>query len=161
VGWANTAALKKAGIDRKTQDPPGGHIERDKKGEPTGFLVDMAVNLLSDKLEKPTEEQRERMLLRALHDLTADGVTSFMEANTSAETVRTSVEVAKKKQLHSRVTMALGSEAETTDEEFARLKDLRTLAESQPPLRADMIKLFNDGIMEYPTQTAAMLQPYL
>jgi predicted amidohydrolase YtcJ len=161
VGWANTAALKRVGIDRKTQDPPGGHVERDKKGDPTGFLVDMAVNLLSEKLDKSTEEQRERMLLRALHDLTADGVTSFMEANTSEETVRTYVEVAKKKQLHSRVTMALGSEGETTDEEFTRLKDLRTLAESQSPLRADMIKLFNDGIMEYPTQTAAMLQPYL
>jgi predicted amidohydrolase YtcJ len=161
VGWANTAALKRVGIDRKTQDPTGGHIERDRKGEPTGFLVDRAVNLLSDKLEKPTEEQRERMLLRALHDLTADGVTTFMEANTSAETVRTYVELAKKKQLHSRVTFALGSEGEATDAEFARLKELRTLAESQPPLRGDMIKLFNDGVMEFPTQTAAMLEPYL
>ena len=161
VGWANTAALKRAGIDRKTPDPAGGRIEHDRSGEPTGFLIDMAVNLLSSKLEQPTEEQRERMLLRALHDLTADGVTSFMEANTSAETVHTYVELARKNQLHSRVTLALGSEGETTDEEFARLKELRTLAESQPPLRADMIKLFNDGIMEYPTQTAAMLEPYL
>jgi predicted amidohydrolase YtcJ len=162
VGWANSAALKRVGIDRKTQDPPGGHIERDKKGEPTGFLVDMAVNLLSEKLDKPTQEQRQRMLLRALQDLTKDGVTAFMEANTSEETVRTYLELAKKNQLHSRVTMALGSEGESTDAEFARLKDLRTLAESQQPrIRADMIKLFNDGIMEYPTQTAAMLQPYL
>lgn len=161
VGWANTAAMKRVGIDRKTPDPAGGHIEHDRKGEPTGFLVDHAVNLLSDKLDKPTEEQRERLLLRALNDLSAAGVTTFMEANTSAETVQTYVNVARKKQLHSRVTFALGSEGETTDAEFARLKELRTLAESQPPLRADMIKLFNDGIMEFPTQTAAMIEPYL
>jgi predicted amidohydrolase YtcJ len=161
VGWANTAALKRAGIDGKTPDPAGGRIEHDGKGEPTGFLIDTAVNLLSEKLEKPTPEQRERMLLRALNDLTAAGITTFMEANTSAATVRTYVDLARKKQLHSRVTFALGSEGESTDEEFARLKELRTLAESQPPLRADMIKLFNDGIMEFPTQTAAMLEPYL
>jgi predicted amidohydrolase YtcJ len=161
VGWANSAALKRVGIDRNTADPPDGRIERDRKGEPTGFLIDMGVNLLSDKLEKPTPEARQRMLLRALHDLNAVGVTTFMEANTSAETVRTYVELVRKKQLHSRVTMALASEGESTDAEFARLEELRTLAESAPPLRADMIKLFNDGIMEFPTQTAAMLEPYL
>ncbi|HEV7714820.1 MAG TPA: amidohydrolase [Steroidobacteraceae bacterium] len=161
VGWANSAALTRAGIDAKTPDPVDGRIERDSKGVPTGFLVDGAMGLVSSLLDKPTPETRERLLVRALHDLAADGITTFMEANTSAETVNTYVDLARKKQLTSRVTFALGSDGASTDEEFKRLKALRQLAESQPPMRADMIKLFADGIMEFPTQSAAMLEPYL
>jgi predicted amidohydrolase YtcJ len=161
TAWVNGAALRLAHIDRGTPDPAGGHIERDRNGEPTGFLVDSAAGLVSDLVGKPTPEKRQQVLLRGLHDITAAGITTIMEANTSAETVRTYVEIARQGKLHTRVTMALGSEGEATDAEFARLKELRSLAESQPGLRADIIKLFNDGVMEYPTQTAAMLEPYL
>src|SRR6185436_11591148 len=40
--WANSAALRLAGIDRRTPDPPGGRLERDAAGEPIGILVDTA-----------------------------------------------------------------------------------------------------------------------
>ena len=75
--------------------------------------------------------------------------------------VDTHVSLARKNQLPARVTFALGSTGAASDEEFSRLKDLRKLAESQPQLRADVIKLFEDGVMEFPSQTAAMLEPYL
>lgn len=160
VGWANSAALSRAGIARNTPDPADGRIERDRKGEPTGFLVDEAMTLVGRHLEKPGPEQRERLLSRALRDIAAAGITTFMEANADAETVATYVALASKKQLAQRVTFALESAGESTDQEFARLKGLRERAQSQPQLRADMIKLFADGIIEYPTQTAALLEPY-
>jgi predicted amidohydrolase YtcJ len=161
VGYANSAALSRAGITRKTPDPADGRFERDSKGEPTGFLVDEAMAVVSGHLDKPGSEQRERLLSRALHDIAAAGITTFMEANTDAETVTTYVALASKQQLPARVTFALESAGESTDQEFARLKGLRELAQSQPQLRADMIKLFADGVIEYPTQTAALLEPYL
>lgn len=161
TGWANSLALKRAGIARDTPNPEGGRIDRDRNGVATGLLVDSALDLVTEHLDKPTAEQRERVLVRALHDLAADGITTFMEANTDAETVNTYVSLAKKKQLPARVTLALGSNGAATDEEFSRLKALRTLAESQSQLRADVIKLFEDGVMEFPLQTAAMLEPYL
>ncbi len=39
-------ALKRAGIDRNTKDPRGGAILRDSAGEPTGMLVDEAMELV-------------------------------------------------------------------------------------------------------------------
>jgi predicted amidohydrolase YtcJ len=42
MALANTLALKLAGIDRNTKDVPGGEIERDKEGNPTGILKDAA-----------------------------------------------------------------------------------------------------------------------
>jgi predicted amidohydrolase YtcJ len=160
-GWVNSAGLRAAGIDRNTKDPAGGRIERDRKGEPTGFLVDNALEELTGKLPKATEEKRQELLLRALHDLKAVGVTSFLEANTSEQTIDTYIALVQKNQFHRKVTFALGSEGEATDEEFARLKALRHKAEAFPPMRANLIKLFEDGVMEYPSQTAAMLEPYL
>ncbi|HEY7643083.1 MAG TPA: amidohydrolase [Steroidobacteraceae bacterium] len=161
VGYANSVALSRAGITRNTPDPADGRFERDSKGELTGFLVDEGMAIVSRHLDKPGPEQRERMLSRALHDIAAAGITTFMEANADADTVATYVALAGKKQLAQRVSFALESAGESTDQEFARLKGLRELAGSQPQLRADMIKQFADGIIEYPTQTAALLQPYL
>lgn len=35
----NRAALRAVGYTKDTPDPPGGYIERDKRGEPTGMLI--------------------------------------------------------------------------------------------------------------------------
>ena len=51
--WANTAALRRAGIDRETADVAGGVIERDSDGEPTGVLRENAVELFSRAIPHP------------------------------------------------------------------------------------------------------------
>jgi predicted amidohydrolase YtcJ len=159
--WANSEALRRAGLTRDSVDPANGAIGRDERGEPNGFLVDSAVNLVARLIERPGAALREQALLTTLHGLAADGITTFLEANTSAETVGTYVEIARQGKLHARVSMALQSDGNASDAEFARLRALRDLAATQPLLRADLIKLFADGVMEYPAHTAAMLEPYL
>ncbi len=47
---ANSAALALAGITRETPDPPGGVIERDAAGEPTGIVKDNAMALVERRL---------------------------------------------------------------------------------------------------------------
>ncbi len=158
--WVNSRALAAAGIDRRTVDPPEGKIGRDARGEPTGFIVDKAVNLVIDRIPKPGEAERQALLLRGLHDIAADGITTIMEANTSAETVATYVGVARAGKLQARVSMALGSNGEPSDGEFARLAAVRKLADGVPQIRADFIKLFADGVIEYPTQSGSLLAPY-
>jgi predicted amidohydrolase YtcJ len=42
-GVASSAGLRAAGIDRRTRDPAGGRVVRDRHGEPTGLLLETAV----------------------------------------------------------------------------------------------------------------------
>ena len=44
---ANSMALQIAGITNKTPDPPQGVIDRDKSGNPTGILRDLAMNIVT------------------------------------------------------------------------------------------------------------------
>ena len=37
--WLNGAALRAVGYTKDTPDPPGGEIQRDKQGNPTGLLI--------------------------------------------------------------------------------------------------------------------------
>ena len=58
---ANSAALKIAGITRDTPNPFGGEILKDKtSGEPTGMLLDNAMDLVSKGIPPPNEAEREQ-----------------------------------------------------------------------------------------------------
>jgi predicted amidohydrolase YtcJ len=54
---ANTAALKRAGIDAGTPDPPEGRIERDGRGIPTGILRELAINLVRQAVTPPKADE--------------------------------------------------------------------------------------------------------
>jgi predicted amidohydrolase YtcJ len=74
--WVSTAALKLAGIDATTEDPPGGVIDRDKNGEPSGILRETAMQLAGDRLPRPTEADLDRAMERAMAALVRLGLTS-------------------------------------------------------------------------------------
>jgi predicted amidohydrolase YtcJ len=57
AGWANSVALSLAGISRDTPDPPGGRIVRDAAGEPTGLLLERAVELVTRQLPAPDPQR--------------------------------------------------------------------------------------------------------
>lgn len=50
--WANTAALRIAGIDASSPDPAGGRIEREADGTPTGLLLESAAHRVRHIAEK-------------------------------------------------------------------------------------------------------------
>lgn len=64
--WANTAALKAAGIDVATQDPAGGRIEHDKAGNPTGTLRDTAAEIAQRAEPSPACSFRRRNSIKPL-----------------------------------------------------------------------------------------------
>ena len=66
-GVANSMALEMAGITAETPDPPGGTIDRDADGEPTGVLKESAQGLVSRLIPGLGPEQQ-REGIRALAD---------------------------------------------------------------------------------------------
>ena len=73
--WVSSAALLHAGIDRATQDPPGGRIDRDARGAPVGILRETAMHLVSDLVPRPGESELDEAMARALAGLAALGLT--------------------------------------------------------------------------------------
>lgn len=75
MALANAVALKLAGIDDKTPDPPGGTIVRDRDGRATGVLKDNAQELMSRRIPADTEAQIDEALKRATDHALRAGVT--------------------------------------------------------------------------------------
>jgi predicted amidohydrolase YtcJ len=86
AAWVNTEALRRAGITRDTKDPAGGRIVRDENGQPTGVLIDNAVELVSSRIPEPTLVERERRLKTALETCAKLGLTSVHDAGTDMAT---------------------------------------------------------------------------
>ena len=53
--WVSSAALKRAKIDSTTVDPPGGVIDRDDLGEPTGILRETAMHKVAGLVPVPSD----------------------------------------------------------------------------------------------------------
>lgn len=61
---ANSAALKISGITRETPDLFGGKILKDNSsGEPTGMLLDNAMDLVSKHIPPPSDEEKQTAFL--------------------------------------------------------------------------------------------------
>lgn len=80
--WANTRAMQNAGITAATPNPPGGFIDRDSEGKPTGILREFgAQNLVISALPQPdfTVEEYKNALLSFQQDLAPQrGITSVL-----------------------------------------------------------------------------------
>ena len=74
--WVSSEALRRAGIDRTTEDPPGGHIDRDRRGEPTGILLETAMQLVWNAVPRPGEPELDDAMGRVLAELAQVGLTS-------------------------------------------------------------------------------------
>ncbi len=74
--WVSSAAMKLAGIERGTEDPPGGVIDRDARGAPTGILRETAMQLVARLVTSPSEADLDAAMARALASLTRMGLTS-------------------------------------------------------------------------------------
>ena len=74
--WANSVAMKHAGISLQNPAPvAGGHIELDPTtGTPTGILVDMAAHLVTECIPEPSDAENQDVLGQNAAMLHAHGV---------------------------------------------------------------------------------------
>jgi predicted amidohydrolase YtcJ len=78
--WVNSAALRTAGIDEHTADPPDGQVVRDAAGRPTGLLLEWAGQMVMRHVPVPTTAEAADAVAdaqRELHSLGFTGVHSF------------------------------------------------------------------------------------
>ncbi|TCO75421.1 amidohydrolase [Chromatocurvus halotolerans] len=83
--WVNSAALELADIDSDTPDPAGGQILRDTDGQPTGVLIDNAMQLVLGAFPDEAPAVIATHQSRALHDLARLGMTGVHDAGVTAD----------------------------------------------------------------------------
>lgn len=156
--WVNTRALDLAGISNATPDPPGGHIERDERGEATGTLREWtAMEPVSRRLPPPTRAERQEGLLLFMDLAAAAGITSLHEAMAEPGFLDIYASAAEQGQLLQRVSASLSATPATTAADRAAFAAERARHVGDL-VQARSVKLFIDGVIE--AHTAALLEPY-
>jgi predicted amidohydrolase YtcJ len=159
--WVSTAALRRANVTAATPDPPGGHIERDAAGEPTGTLRETAMQLVETELPALTPADRVAGLCRGLQMAAGFGITSLVEASADAEVLAAYETLAAADALTARVLVASTVDAARGPEQIEELAARRDAIDrlDHPRLSATQVKIFADGVIE--AGTAALLEPYV
>jgi predicted amidohydrolase YtcJ len=159
---ANTRALSLAGITGNTPDPPGGAIERDGHGEPTGLLKEAAQELVKRVLPPYSLAEVEGALAAAGKKMAAEGITSAQDAWAgwiAPEEFRAYQAASADGRLPQRVRLMVDVERlHMSNGRFDFALGLHT-GFGTPKLKLGAIKLFLDGSLI--GRTAALSEPYL
>ena len=84
--FVNSMALKLAGVDEKTPDPPGGRFEHDSAGQLTGHVGDRATAVFEKLIAyKPTRDDYRAGAKLISQMMTSKGVTSACDADATPE----------------------------------------------------------------------------
>ena len=153
---ANSAALKIAAVTRETANPFGGDILKDPKtGEPTGMLLDNAMDLVAKNIPPPSEPERERALLLGIKREVELGWCEIQNAGSELsdqEIIRRAYAGGKMKL---RMINAAYGPGEAAD---ALLKNGATLNAFDHRFTQRTIKVIFDGALG--SRGAALLAPY-
>lgn len=152
AGWANSLALRLAGISAETPDPPGGRLGRDAHGQPNGILFEAAMELLQRTIPEPTTDQVAEAIRLAQPVLWQMGLTGVHDFD-RRRCFQALQLLHERGQLGLRVLKSIPLE----DLPHAAALGLRS-GFGDEFLRIGQVKLFADGALG--PQTAAMLQPY-
>ena len=158
TGWANSKALKLAGITRHTRNPVNGVVVKDPRtGEPSGALKEAAMALMT-AAPQATSEDKAAAIRAAVVEAHRVGITSVQNAGGSAEDLELYAGLRKRGELAVRVYQALTVSGPVSEAGLAQLAEVRKRFADDPLLKTGAVKLVADGVIE--SHTAAMLEPY-
>jgi len=153
---ANSKALQLAGIDPKTPDPFGGKILHDKKtGEPTGMLLDNAMDLVAAKIPPPTPEEKGREFLLGVQRTIALGWCEIQNAGSDLGELALMLKLYDEGKVKLRIYNAVYGPGEAAEK---ILKDGPMLDAFNHHFTTRTIKVIFDGSLG--SRSAALLQPY-
>ena len=164
AAFANAAALEAGGYHERSEPPPGGELERDAAGNPTGLLRETAQrpvaaayerSLAGLSAEEADRRFREEVAL-ATEEALSKGVTSFHDAGASFATIDRLRRLEKDGALRLRLyVMVRGESNEAMDR---RLGEYYMPSEGDDYLAVRSIKRQIDGALG--SHGAWLLEPY-
>lgn len=151
-GWLNTEAMRRLGILADCSDPPGGTLERDPDGRPTGLLKERALDWWYEGRPRPSDAERRAALLQAQAALHRVGVTGVHSVE-APDSFRMLEELELAGELDLRV---LHHFPQRFIDELIECGIASGFGSER--LRVGGIKYFSDGALG--SRTAWMLEPY-
>ena len=166
---ANRRALALAHVTAGTADPLGGKIQHASNGEPNGILEDAAFAMVTDLLPAATPAEDVKAAAAALEAMRRQGITSFLDAAASEQTIAAFSSVQHSGGLTARGHFAVQIKPAADLKAPEAVAKVRALAgrfdqgkpAPTPGIAVRNAKLFLDGVIAAPAFTGAMLEPYL
>ncbi|MCY1516554.1 N-substituted formamide deformylase [compost metagenome] len=180
TGWANAAMLKRVGIDatlvKRLPSKEASYIEHEADSTPTGFLAETGWDRVRSQLPQPGEALMLDATRAAVKINNSYGVTAWMDAAANAGNSESLFELrpteqdvgvlplyralSEKGELSAHVAALLVTHPQSRPADLAVLAKTMQRFDGVPNLTFPGIKIFADGILEYPGQTAAVIDPY-
>lgn len=156
--WVNSAALRLAGVDHRTPDPPGGETVRDARGEPTGIFKEEATQVIWRVVPPDGAETVERGIAdatAAVHRWGIVGVHNFVGAD--ADDGSAAFAALRRLQARGMLKLRVWATLPVAALDAAPDAGMRT-GSGDAWLRVGPVKIFADGTLG--SQTASMLEPF-
>ncbi len=164
TAWANRAMLQRAGITPEFLKnlSPGerSYYGVDQNMQPTGFLVDAGTAKIEPLLPKPTPEKLLDAGRAALQYNYSLGITAWLDPLAGEDVLSAYKMLADHGELNSQVVALPQVLAKNPSAELATVQKTRNAYKDVANLHVAGIKIFADGVAEFPSQTAHLTKPY-
>jgi len=128
--------------------------------QPTGFLVDAGKEKVEALLPKWTDEQLLAAGRAALHYNYSIGITAWLDPLAHDHVLRAYKMLADHGDLNSEIVAFPQVLSKDPTAELATVQTIRETYKNVPHLHVTGIKIFADGVAEFPSQTAHFSKPY-
>ncbi|MGI2114718.1 amidohydrolase [Shewanella frigidimarina] len=152
--WVNSKALALAGISSTTVAPEGGEIVKDEQGNPTGVLIDNAMNLVFNIIPDLNQQQLQSTLTLAMDSLASYGLTSVHDAGISIDNIKAYQQLAANNAMSVRVNGMLSVE----DPRFTSILKQGHITTADNMFKVDSVKISADGALG--SRGAALIKEY-
>ena len=164
TAWANHALLQRAGITadflKNLSAGERSYYGVDQELQPNGFLVDAGTEKIEPLLPQPTSDRLLAAARAALQYNYSLGITAWLDPLASNDVLRAYKLLSDAGELISQVVAFPQVLAKDPAAELEAVRKTREVYKNVPNLHVSGIKVFADGVVEYPSQTAHLSKPY-
>jgi predicted amidohydrolase YtcJ len=164
TAWANRALLQRAGITsdflKKLTAQERGYYGVGKDMQPNGFLVDEGMEKIEPLLPAATPDRLLAAGRAAVEYNYSLGITAWLDPLASDYVLQAYKMLADHGELTSEVVAFPRVLAKDPKAELAGVEKAREAYKNVANLHVSGIKVFADGVVEYPSQTAHLSKPY-